>query len=72
MVHSHSESVNLVECGSAAKRTYTAGPCEGTVDDSASRGLRQLAVNSHSVTLADDLLAMYLASVTLTCKLTYS
>ncbi|DBA80577.1 TPA: hypothetical protein ACH3X1_007838 [Trebouxia sp. C0004] len=72
MVHSHSESVCLVDCGSAAKRTCIAGPCEGTVDDSASNGLRQLAIISQSMTFADDLSATYSASVTLACKLAYS
>lgn len=72
MVHSHSGSVYLVDCGSAAERACIAGPCEGTVDDSASSGLRQLGVNSQSMTLADDLFAMHSALVTLTCKLTYS
>lgn len=71
-VRSHSELVHVVNSGTAAKMTHIAVSREDTVGDSASSDLRQLAVNSQSMTLTDDLFAMHSALVTLTCKLTNS
>ena len=54
-VRSHSELVHVVNSGTAAKMTHIAVLREDTVGDSAPSDVRQLAVNSQSMTLTDDL-----------------
>ncbi len=57
LVHSYTGLPYLVDWGSAAERSDIAGSYEGTVHYSAARILRQLALNSQTVTFttADDL-----------------